>query len=125
MRTVTQKSYVSWLLFITMSVVIFLSGCDNNPFDNKSFNQKAWLENPWNKGKNNNVRLEMSEDLLKKHLRIGMTRQQVKKLLGEADSVDSNCSDKNNCNNYYLGEYTFLLTFDNAGKLIKKEIVSI
>ena len=118
MRTIAQKSYISWLMFFTISVVIFLSSCDNNIFDNKPFNQKAWIENPWSKDKN--VRIEMSEDLLVNHLKIGMTRQQVRKLLGEPDSVDSY-----NNYDYYLGEYTFLIGFDRVGKLVKKEIVSI
>ncbi|BCL39705.1 hypothetical protein NSMS1_61520 (plasmid) [Nostoc sp. MS1] len=125
MRTIIQKSYTSWLLLLTISVVSFLSGCDNNPFDNKPFNQQAWLENPLNKSKDKNARLEMSENLLKNHLQIGMTSQQTRKLLGKPDFVNSNCGDKNSCDNYYLGEYIFLLTFDSTSKLIKKEIVSI
>ncbi|MBW4576046.1 MAG: outer membrane protein assembly factor BamE [Aphanothece sp. CMT-3BRIN-NPC111] len=123
MRTIAQKYYISWLIFFTISVVIFLSSCDNNIFDNKPFNQKAWIENPFNK--DSNVRIEMSEDLLKNHLKIGMTRQQVRKLLGKPDSVDSYSGGSSNYDNYYLGEYTFLLRFDRASKLVDKEIVSI
>ena len=120
-----HSSSIYWILAIAMQVVIFLAGCDNTPFDNKSFNQKAWLANPVNSVKNNNLRLEMSEDLIKNHLKKGMTQQQTRKLLGKPDSLNSYCSDKSDCDDYYLGEYVLLLTFDSAGKLIKTDIVSI
>ena len=39
--------------------------------------------------------------------------------------ANSYCSDKSDCDDYYLGEYVLILTFDSAGKLIKTDIVSI
>ncbi|HLO84683.1 MAG TPA: hypothetical protein VK203_06670 [Nostocaceae cyanobacterium] len=113
------------LIILVFPLIIFTSACDHNQFDNKKFDQKAWLENSFSKGKDKNLRFYMSADVLKNHLKIGMTRKQVNQLLGKPDSVDSQCLDQNPCDNYYLGEYNLSISFDQTGKLIKKDIVSI
>lgn len=120
-----QSRSIPWILLICIQLVILLAGCDSTPFDNKRFDQKAWTANPVNSGKDNNLRLEMSEDLMKRYLKKGMTRQQARKLLGKPDFSNSYCSGKNECEGYHLGEYVLTLDFDSAGKLIKTDIVSV
>jgi hypothetical protein len=114
----TPQKFSSYLQkIVAIGIVIFMTSCDNNPFDNKTFNQKDW--------QNKSLRLEMSEDLQKTHLKTGMTRSSTIKLLGKPDFVNSYCPDKNNCEGYYLGEYVLVVSFDKAGKLVKTAIVSI
>jgi outer membrane protein assembly factor BamE (lipoprotein component of BamABCDE complex) len=113
------------MLVISMQATILLAGCDNTPFDNKRFAQKTWIANPVNNGKHNNLRMEMSEDVMKNHLKKGMTRQQARKLLGKPDFFNSYCYGKNECEGYSLGEYVLTLDFDSTGKLIKMDIVSV
>ncbi|HLP87647.1 MAG TPA: hypothetical protein VK184_03440 [Nostocaceae cyanobacterium] len=114
----------SLLLILITQLILFISACDSNPFDNWKYNQDAWLKNPVKPGENNNVRLQMSEDVINNYLTIGITRQDTSKLLGKPDSVNYPCGN-NSCDDYYLGEYNLTLTFDKSGKLIKKEIISI
>jgi hypothetical protein len=125
MNVLLQISNICWMLVISMQVAILLASCDNTPFDNKRFDQKAWIANPVNNGKHNNLRMEMSEDVMKNHLKKGMTRQQARKLLGKPDFLNSYCSGKNECEGYSLGEYVLTLDFDSTGKLIKMDIVSV
>lgn len=60
----------------------------NNPFNDLPFDQKTWASNA-NSRDNDNPRGLMADDLLRKHLRKGMTRNQVQALLGEPDFSSS------------------------------------
>ncbi|PMB52214.1 hypothetical protein CEN39_11025 [Fischerella thermalis CCMEE 5201] len=125
MKILLRNSSIQKIFILLIPIVIFIAGCEILPFGNKPFDQKAWLANPVNSGKNDSIRFQMSEDLTKNHLKIGMTRQQTRKLLGKPDLLNSYCYGKDICDNYYLGEYALILNFDSTGKLIKKDIISI
>jgi hypothetical protein len=123
------------IFFISITVqLIFLTACDSNPYDNRKFDQKLWIENPVIKDRSSNFRLEMSADLLKNHLQIGMTKQNVNKLLGAGSETSPTCvvDIGTDCYSYYLGEhstslilgtYHYLdLNFNKSGILVKKDI---
>ncbi len=100
------------------SILFLISSCDSNPFDNQTFNQELWQKNPVIQENNHNIRLYMSEDIINNHLKIGMTKEETRQLLGKPDSSDSTSD------NYLLGEYWLKLTFKDK-KLMSKEIISI
>jgi hypothetical protein len=114
------------ILIVAANVLIFVAGCDSYVFDNKQFDQQVWLANPVTTGKDgNSLRLQMSQNILDQHLKLGMTRQETRKLLGQPSFVGKYCSSRNTCDNYDLGEYVLVLTFDSTDKLIYREVISI
>jgi hypothetical protein len=116
---------------LIISVVIFVIGllsivsaqlysfC-NNPFNDEKFSITKW------KGSSKRLRAKMAEDLIKNHLKPGLSRKQVIDLIGEDKNTDDGEV------KYWLGSWSFTLNgyddafifikFDNNNKLVSAEI---
>jgi len=67
------------LIIISLIVLIFSSSCQNRKFD-----QKVWFENNSNDyADTKNPRIYMVDDIIKNHLKIGMKKEDVIKILGK------------------------------------------
>ena len=106
--------------FIILSYPIW-----HNPFNDRSFDEETWhayhnILDP------DNPRGNMADDLRKNHLRRGMAKEEVIKLLGEPESEKSS-----QVFQYNLGMWsgirfdydTLDIYFDSSGRLTKTRIV--
>jgi len=113
-------------LAILLLMVLFLSGCikyltTDYPFDDRKFDSTVWKSFHMNMD-HDNPRGQMIDDLFNNHLRKGLPKEEITKLLGEPDFEVSD-----NFISYNLGmwsgfrmDYDSLdLEFDNSGKLLK------
>jgi hypothetical protein len=64
--------------FVAFLLLCLLAGCNYS----SSFNQDVWLENP-DVGDTSNPRARMVQDVMKNHLKPGMSRKSVLDLLGK------------------------------------------
>jgi hypothetical protein len=93
-------------------------------WDDRPFDRKVWLANASNYGRGN-PRGQMADDLRKRWLRKGMTRKEVKALLGEPDPQGPE-----GVYEYNLGNWAWCpicpdvldIHFDKSGRLVRAEI---
>lgn len=69
---------------LTSLIIYFFISFSNDSFGDEIFNRKLWVEHQTQQGF---PRLEMIDDLTKNHIKIGMKKSEVIKLLGKPDSV--------------------------------------
>lgn len=70
-------------IIVCLGIFVFINYFDT-PFDNRVFDRELWIRN-YDNYHPDNPRAEMIYDLTKNHLRAGMTKGEVIKLLGKPD----------------------------------------
>ena len=99
----------------------------NNPYNDKAFDRKVWLSAA-RSDKMHNPRRQMAEDLQKNYLRKGMTRGQVRRLLGKSNGEYDD--QQGDMDWYFLGArgyrpkqgYFLSVHYDKSGNLISTQI---
>lgn len=92
----------------------------NNPFNDQSFDRKVWMANAGNTG-HDNPRGDMVTDLIRHHLRKGMTQDSVVRLLGEPDHGKSREVYRYNIgwgHTWKIDPYYLEIYFDEARHLV-------
>jgi hypothetical protein len=94
------------------------------PFEERPFSQDIWLANH-NNPDPLNPRVEMADDLMKHHLRKGMSRRDVLRLLGRPDRLD-----EQRRVSYHIGMQGFVtdpgqleVEFDTKGTVVGFRVV--
>jgi hypothetical protein len=93
------------------------------------FNSQVWITQPDLGGKDTR-RSKMVSDLMRNHLRLGTSRQQVRQLLGKPDSMSQDDAE-NNRDVYGLGHIgpfgidpsILILQYDASGRLKGMEVI--
>lgn len=117
--------FVSILMLIGAFVWCFIGYANmSQPLDLRDFDKDVWLKHNHDNDPNN-PRAEMTYDLTKNHLKIGMDKKEVLSLLGKPDRRN-----EKNYLSYYLGMQGFLndpgqleLQFDKNDRLIFFDLV--
>jgi len=102
----------------------------NSPYNDKGFDRGIWLSAARNDDMRN-PRGPMAEDLRRHYLRNGMTREQVRRLLGKPDNSEYD-EQQGKVDHYFLGAWgfisidgdLFIVHYDKSGRLISTEIYS-
>jgi hypothetical protein len=108
-----------------------------SPFDDKPFDAEVWAASTGNR---HSFRAPMAQDLIDRHLKRGMTREQVVQLIGEPDSRSgkdrlgaeyaSRHPRLEECFTYHLGRVSgygtgddyLILAFESGGHLLEAVI---
>lgn len=118
-------------MLLIVSVVLIVAGLPALYYWNvHRFDQAIWLASRTLEPDSLDYpRSRMVSDLLWRHLRLGMRKDQVRALLGEPDGESSD-SQMRTIDKYWIGYYGWLaidpsflrLTYDSSGKLIEIDI---
>lgn len=100
-----------------------------NPFDDRAFNRAEWTNSP-RLGEADSPRGPMAEDVLHNRLHRGMTKSEVRKLLGLPNN--SRFEDENHIDSYFLGHWGYMsidgdcliINYDASNKLKSSRIYS-
>ncbi len=71
------------VIIVSWGALVLIDYIDT-PFDNRDFDHELWIRN-YDNYHPDNPRAEMIADLIENHLRPGMTKSEVIKLLGKPD----------------------------------------
>ncbi len=132
----TKELILGWLkngmpTFVVASLIAIVVGLigviyfyDQNPFDDALFDGAVWRTEATNTTIDN-LRGPMTEDLRKRFLRSGSSKQEILKLLGPPDAAD-----REGFSSYWIGAWgrdriefdSLNLAFDDQGCLIASSI---
>jgi hypothetical protein len=76
---------IGFILYHLINFGVFLYIVKNNPFNDRKFERSIWLSASGNHTAKN-PRGPMAEDIRKNYLQIGMSKSDVRKLLGKTDN---------------------------------------
>lgn len=121
---------LSAVMVIVVALVLVIAyelGLLGSPFDDKIFVRSEWLASAHN-CEMRNPRGRMAEDLISNHLRIGMSKSDVRKLLGKSNN--SEYDETQNTDYYFLGGWGFMsidgdyliIRYNNAYQIKSTEI---
>ena len=121
---------VSVVVAIVVALVLFIAyelGLLGSPFNDKKFVRSVWLASAHNDDARN-PRGRMAEDLISNHLRIGMSKSDVRKLLGKSNNSEYDETQNTDC--YFLGHWGFMsidgdyliIRYNNAYQIKSTEI---
>lgn len=114
------------LLLIGLVAAVVLYGVHRRYYGNIRFNGTVWRRLA-NQGGMGNPRQRMVKDLRQRYLRNGMTRQEIRQLLGKPDYG----SFSKDVDSYFIGVLGFMsvdastldIRYDSAGRVARSKIV--
>jgi hypothetical protein len=100
----------------------WISAMLRNPFDDAAFNQQTWLTVPEERG-------PMAQDVCGRIVKIGMSKEEVRFMLGPPDNSQQD-DEQGNLDRYFLGQWgpmsidgdQLLVHYDGARRVVSSEI---
>lgn len=124
MKRACYSSALVFVVFVILAAVV-LYGAHRRHYGNIKFSGTVWRSLA-GKGRMDNPRQRMVKDLRARYLKPGMTRQQVRQLLGKPDYG----SHEREVDSYFLGVWGFMsvdatvleVRYDKAGRVVSTDV---